>query len=167
MNSSNSIARIAGLFYLITFTAGSASLLAAGRTAMITMLVASASYVAVTLLFYPLFKPVNRALSLMAALVSLAGIAAGALFKINPLPVFGVYCLLIGYLIFESGFLPRLLGLLMAAAGLGWLTFVSPPLAAALSPYNFAPGLIGEGALTVWLLAKGAAPQSSAPAAAV
>jgi len=49
---------------------------------------------------------------------------------------FGFYDLLIGYLIFRSAFLPRILGVLMAFAGLGWLTFLSPPLASHLSPYN-------------------------------
>ena len=67
---------------------------------------------------------------------------------------FGFYCLLIGYLIFRSTFLPRILGVLMAIAGLGWLTFLSPPLAHYLSPYILAPGL-GEGSLTLWLLVMG------------
>ena len=43
----------------------------------------------------------------------------------------------------------------MAIGGLGWLTFLSPSLAGSLSPFNLAPGILGEGALTVWLLAKG------------
>jgi hypothetical protein len=34
---------------------------------------------------------------------------------------------------------------------LGWLTFLSPPLANSMSPYNLAPGILGEGALTLWL----------------
>ena len=68
---------------------------------------------------------------------------------------FGCYCLLIGYLIFRSTFLPRLLGVLMAIAGLGWLTFLSPPLATYLSPYILAPGILGEGSLTLWLLVIG------------
>ena len=66
---------------------------------------------------------------------------------------FGFYCLLIGYLIFRSTFLPRILGALMAFGGLGWLTFLVPPLASALFPYILAPGILGEGCLTVWLLA--------------
>ena len=73
----------------------------------------------------------------------------------NPLVFFECYCLLIGYLIFRSTFLPRALGALMACSGLGWLTFLSPPLAHYLSPYNLAPGMLGEGALTLWLLAVG------------
>jgi len=38
---------------------------------------------------------------------------------------------------------------------LGWLPFLSPPLANHLSPYNLAPGILGEGLLTLWLLAIG------------
>lgn len=69
---------------------------------------------------------------------------------------FGLYCLTIGYLILKSTFLPRFLGAGMVMAGLGWLTFLWPPLAAAIAPYNFLPGIIGEGMLTFWLLAMGA-----------
>ncbi len=96
---------------------------------------------------------------MLAAVISLTGIIIGplslavhALSYISPLVFFGFYCLLIGYLIFKSTFLPRFLGLLMAFAGLGWLTFLWPPLAASLSPYNFFPGIIGEGSLTLWLV---------------
>jgi hypothetical protein len=43
----------------------------------------------------------------------------------------------------------------MIFGGLGWLTFLFPPLARSLSPYNMAPGILGETVLTVWLLIKG------------
>jgi hypothetical protein len=68
---------------------------------------------------------------------------------------FGVYCLLIGYLIFKSRFLPRILGVLMAFAGLGWLTFLFPPFADYLSPYNLVLGFLAELALMLWLLVMG------------
>jgi uncharacterized protein DUF4386 len=68
---------------------------------------------------------------------------------------FGFYCALIGYLIFRSTFLPRIIGALMAFAGLGYLTFLSPPLAEYLSPYNLAPAAFGEGSLMLWLLVMG------------
>ncbi|PYQ27390.1 MAG: hypothetical protein DMF57_18420 [Acidobacteria bacterium] len=55
----------------------------------------------------------------------------------------------------RSTFLPRALGVLMAFGGLGWLTFLSPALAKVLSPYNLAPGILGEGVLTLWLLVFG------------
>ena len=65
------------------------------------------------------------------------------------------YCLLIGYLIFRSTFLPRILGALIACAGLGWLTFLSPPFARHLSPYNLAFGILGQGSVMLWLLLMG------------
>jgi hypothetical protein len=155
-------ARIAGVFYLLTFLTGGAALFVRGRLGFVAGLIAGVCYIAVTLLFYYIFKPVNRRLSLLAAFLSLVGCAIGPLSlyvhaasHISPLVFFGFYCLLIGYLILRSTFLPRILGVLMALAGLGWLTFLSPPLADHLSPYIFAPGILGEGALTVWLLVIG------------
>jgi len=68
---------------------------------------------------------------------------------------FGVYCFLIGCLIFGSNFLPRILGVAMMIAGIGWLTFLSPPLVNYLAPYNFIPGMLGEASLTLWLLVMG------------
>jgi hypothetical protein len=150
-------ARLAGVFYLLTFLTGGFALVVRTGVGAAAGLVAGACYIAVTLLFYGLFKPVNRSVSLLAASVSLAGIVAGPIgwTAVNPLVYFGFYCLLIGYLIFMSTFLPRMLGVLMACASLGWLTFLSPPLGKALYPYNLAPGLLGEGALTLWLLLAG------------
>ena len=158
-------ARMAGVFYLITFVGGSIAL-AFGRRLGVYFnaanVLTTVSYIAVTLLFYDLFKPVNKGLSLLAALFSLAGLVIGTLSlfhlissPINNLVFFGFYCLLIGYLIFRSTFLPRALGVLMAFGGLGWLTFLSPALAKVLSPYNLAPGILGEGVLTLWLLVFG------------
>lgn len=161
-------ARIAGVFYLLTILTGAFAAFVAGKLlvyATAASLAASACYIVVTLLFYPLFKPVDASLSLIAAVFSLVGCVLGVLdtlhlvpypvSSINTLVFFGVYCLLIGYLIFRSTFLPRFLGVLMAFGGLGWLTFVSSTLADTLTPYNLAPGILGEGALTVWLLAVG------------
>jgi hypothetical protein len=150
-------ARIAGAFYLLTFLTGGFAIVVRSRLGIAAGLIAGACYIAVTLLFYDMFKPVNRRLSLLAAAVSLAGIFVGplGLTRVNPLVFFGFYCLLIGYLIFKSTFLPPILGALMAFASLGWLTFLSASLAKSLYPYNLAPGLIGEGALTLWLLVVG------------
>jgi hypothetical protein len=161
-------ARIAGVFYLLTILTGAFAAFVSGKLVVYSeaaSLAASACYAAVTFLFYGLFKPVDTSLSLIAAVFSLAGCILGVLSvlhlvpsiisSVNPLVLFGVYCLLIGYLIFQSTFLPRILGALMAFGGLGWLTFVSPELADYLSPYNLAPGMLGEGALTVWLLVFG------------
>jgi hypothetical protein len=143
-------------------------------------LLATAAYIVVTALFYTLFKPVSRNISFLAACFSIIGCAVLAMsnvFYIAPLVAggdvssvvflklyaqgfnislvfFAFYCVCIGYLIFKSGFLPRVLGVGMALAGLGWLTFMSPALARSLYPYVMIAG-IGEAALTIWLIAFG------------
>jgi hypothetical protein len=68
---------------------------------------------------------------------------------------FGLHCLGVGYLILRSTFLPRIIGALMVLAGIGWLTFLLPPLAQSLAPFNMLPGAVGELSLTLWLLIKG------------
>jgi Domain of unknown function (DUF4386) len=154
-------ARLAGGLYIITIVAGSLALVS-GSGQLVANLVAAASYLAVTVLFYYIFRPVNRGLSLLAALLSLSGCILSALHALqlvavpfNPPVLFGFYCLLIGYLVFNSTFLPRILGVFMAIGGLGWLTFLSEQLSGNLSPYNYAPGIIAETALTLWLVVRG------------
>jgi hypothetical protein len=69
---------------------------------------------------------------------------------------FGLWCVLIGFLIFRSIFLPRVLGLLLAIAGLGWMTYLSPPLAHYLFlPYIAGASALGEIPLLLWLLVVG------------
>jgi hypothetical protein len=161
-------ARAAGVFYLGTFVTALLAL-AAGSSMEVANAIATACYVGVTVLFYLLFRPVNPRLSLVAALFSAAGCVLGLLrglhlarSPINELALFGCYCCLIGYLIYRSGFVPRALGILLAIGGLSWLTFGWLPLARALSPFNYVPGIFAEGLLTIWLLARGVTASSAA-----
>jgi Domain of unknown function (DUF4386) len=154
-------------------------------------ILAIACYIAMTALFYDLFKPVNRTVSLLAAFFSLAGCTIqglACLFELAPLIVLGgtqtssvfkaeqsqafaymflklysqaysialvffaFFSLMIGYLIFKSTFLPRILGVLMAVAGMSWMTFLVPSFGAKyLHPYLMVLGS-GEGLLILWLL---------------
>jgi hypothetical protein len=69
---------------------------------------------------------------------------------------FGLWCVLTGYLIFRSSFLPRVLGVLLAISGLGWMTYLSPPLAMRLFfPYIVAASAFGEIPLELWLIVMG------------
>jgi Domain of unknown function (DUF4386) len=166
------------------------------RLAFTADLITVPCYIAVTALFYTLFKPVNRSLALLAAFFGLAGSTMWALndfFFLAPLVVlggahsvtavtadqlqalvflnlhaqgsnivmvaFGFHVILIGYLIFRSTFLPRILGVLMAIAGVCYLTnsfanFLSPEFAAHLVPYILIPGGV-EIVLALWLLVMG------------
>ena len=68
---------------------------------------------------------------------------------------FGIYALLTGYLVIRSTFLPRFLGWLGIFGGLGWLSFLYPPLAYRLLNYILILGLIGFAAKILWLLVFG------------
>jgi hypothetical protein len=68
---------------------------------------------------------------------------------------FGFYALLTGYLTFRSTFLPQWLGVLGMFGGLGWLSFLYPPLGYRLFPYIAALGLLGAVLLILWLLVFG------------
>lgn len=161
------IGRVAGAFYLGTFVTGLIAL-AFGTGMEVANAIATLCYVGVTGLFYVLFKPVNQPVSLLAALFSATGCVLALLRglhlvrpPISELAFFGCYCILIGYLIYASRVVPRGLGVLLAVGGLSWLTFGWPLLARSLSPYNYAPGILAEGLLTIWLLTFGATPSPS------
>jgi hypothetical protein len=153
--------RIAGALYVLSFlTAAFSELFARGRLNFAGGLIAVLGMAVVTLLFYDIFKPVNRSLSLLAAFFGLVGLTFEAL-RLQPRGVnvaivcAGFYCLLIGYLIFRATFLPRALGALMALASLAWLTWLSNPLVKHLSPYNLAVGALAELSVFLWLLVMG------------
>ncbi len=69
---------------------------------------------------------------------------------------FGLWCVLTGYLIFRSTFLPRILGVLLAISGLGWVIYLYPPLAYHLFiPYIASASALGEIPLEFWLIVMG------------
>lgn len=73
---------------------------------------------------------------------------------------FGMACIVEGYLIYRSGFLPKVLGVLMQIAGPCYLLnsfalLLSPALAGHLFPAILLPSFIAESSLALWLLLKG------------
>lgn len=221
-NNIQALARTGGLLYLIIIVIGVLgealvrnSLIVSGdaaqtarrilesewlwRAGVAGQLVLLLCAVALTLVWYRLFRPVNRNLTLLAvffALISLAVESVSALHlqavlaplstaeflkASDPQPFhqlaylsvvahaqafaialafFGVECLIIGYLVRVSGFLPKVIGTLMQLAGACYLinTFamiLSPSLASHLFPAILVPAFIGESAFCLWLLIKG------------
>jgi hypothetical protein len=139
-------------------------------------------------LFYGLFRLVNRSVSLLAGFVMLVACtmwALSSLLYLAPLLVlqgktslsafareqlqalalmllklnaqaydiglvfFGFWCVLIGYLILRSTFLPRIIAVLEVLAGLGYMTLLWRPLTHYLYPYNLA--LAGPGEISLLL----------------
>ncbi|PYT60711.1 MAG: DUF4386 domain-containing protein, partial [Acidobacteria bacterium] len=73
---------------------------------------------------------------------------------------FGCVCLILGYLIFRSGYLPKAIGVLMQIAGLSYLTdsfalILAPAFANRIFPAVLVPAFVGEASLCLWLLVKG------------
>jgi hypothetical protein len=72
---------------------------------------------------------------------------------------FGLHCLFLGYLLYASGYFPKVLGVLMYLAGIGYVIgsftlFLAPKYSSAVAPVYIAP-LVGELALCLYLLVKG------------
>jgi hypothetical protein len=73
---------------------------------------------------------------------------------------FGFTCVVNGYLIFRSGYLPKFVGVLMQIAGVSYLTacfaaLFAPAFADLITPAILLPPLIGESSFCLWLLIKG------------
>lgn len=71
---------------------------------------------------------------------------------------FGLHCLVLGYLIFISGYIPKILGLLLISASLAYLTgsftrFLFPDYIEVISPI-YVVSLIAELSFCLWLLLK-------------
>ena len=67
---------------------------------------------------------------------------------------FGFFDLVVGYLVFRSTFLPRILGLLMMLAGLAFMPFLVPAFGARYLAWML-PFAVGEVLFILWLLVKG------------
>lgn len=92
-------------------------------------------------------------LSLLSLNIQSQGYGIGLVF-------FGFYCILIGYVIFKTNAIPKIIGVAYAIAGLCYLgnsftMFLSKGFANPLFIYLAVPIFIGELSLCLWLLIKG------------
>lgn len=100
------------------------------------------------------FQPNQLAtLSLLSLNIQAQGYAIGLVF-------FGFYCLIVGYVIYKSKFLPKIFGVLYAITGLCYLVnsftmFLSKGFENPLFLYLAIPIFIGELSFCLWLLIKG------------
>jgi len=123
-------------------------------------------------------------LNLFSAVLLLSGADYLKVFQINQLQTLAMFFLYLykngfmiaqffyaawlfplGYLVFKSGYLPKVLGIIVMIECFGWLMypfqFFLFPAYEVISYVSFAIGFIGEFGLTLWLLIKGAKDQPS------
>ena len=216
------LARIAGGLYLINIVGGffaegyvPAALVVSGdaaatarniltheliyRLGIVAHIIVLLTNIPLAVIFYDLFKVVNRRLALLVVFFTLVGTAIEGVTVLaqfaplillegeHSLSVFHVdqlqalantsldlqaigfnislvffvgYDLSLGYLMFRSTFLPRILGALLVVGGLCYLTysftdFLAPGFAAQLVPYIQLPSGLAELSLCLWLLVMG------------
>jgi hypothetical protein len=156
------------------------------RIGIVLNLLSGVVYLGATGLLYRLLKPVSAGAAFCAACFGVTGIATGAVATLIAttavsatqlvslsiqimerqtvigMVFFGVQCAIIGVLIARSTFLPKKVGLLLAAGGstyvIGSLTALLAPAAGArVFPIVMAIALIGEGTVAVMLATRGLA----------
>jgi hypothetical protein len=179
------LAKIAGALYLVNIVAGAFAIgfvssvaptiqanEALFRAGVAAHLIVTLTNPPLTLIFYELFKIVDRRLALLAAFFTLVGtgIEGASLFvQVEPagVPAYDVYAVFFGfdlmttgYLVYRSNFLPRAIGVLLVVDGVSYFLYsfvdiLAPGLAGHLVPWIQLPILAGEGSLTVWLLVVG------------
>ena len=140
-------------------------------TAIFSYLLTFTGDIIIAWALYILLAPVNKYLSLLTALFRLffAMVALVALlnlvmfcfktFRSNyhfGIIFFSVHLILLGYLVIKSGYIPKLMGIVLVICGLGYLTdalkpFLFPNLNSGFITITF----FGELVFMLWLLIKG------------
>ncbi len=97
--------------------------------------------------------PQRHALAYLVLRLHAYGFAIGSIF-------FGCTLVLLGYLIRRSGYVPKVIGVLLVVAGVGYLInsftqILDPELAGSLVPWVLLPAFLGESGLALWLAIKG------------
>jgi hypothetical protein len=157
--------RRVGLVYLLYFAVAMSAegFLSSGHAVIGTSIeiISYLLYGVLSLLLGRLFFERDRRVAVAAVVVSWIGCAIGILRLLRvptqilePLMFFGIFCLLLGYLILESRLLPKTLGVLLLLAGVGWLVLsIAHP--HAIGSYIQGLGIVAEFALMLWLLVFG------------
>src|SRR5579872_470777 len=160
--------RVTGAFWLLCVAGGFYGYFAAKGThaGQDAILIAGCAYLVVTVLLYALLRPVNPVVALLQGALGIVGIATSG----DGSFYFGVQCILIGYLVIVSTFLPRTIGVLMVLAGIAQLLFFSTLLPAAFThkfaSIGYVTDGVGEIAMALWLLFIGVNPSRWHAAAA-
>jgi len=187
--SPRALARIAGALYLVNIVLGAYAIgyvpSVVGhdvhshellfRTGISAHVVVTLTNVPLAVIFYELFKVVNRRLALLNVFFTLVATAVEITDVVSQLATlsaahsagydistifFGFDILVLGYLVFVSTFMPRAIGVLLLVDAASYVVYafsdiLAPGFAAHLVPWVQLPALAGEGSLTVWLLVVG------------
>jgi hypothetical protein len=159
--SSRLRSRLAAAFYFLAVgTAVFAEFFAPGRPGIKAILIPIACSMASTILLFSVFRSFSQGIAWLATLLNLTGLAL-EMIQWQPrgvnlaMVLHGIYAILLGWLMARSNLLPRILGALMALAGVVWLLYLVPSLAHRLAPMNTTVGLLSEAVPMFWFIVVG------------
>ena len=155
------------------------------RISFVSDLIGQVFHILLVLVLYELLKTVNKNQALLMVILALVPVPIAMLNQLNQFAVlsllkgtdysqvmfflnlhtdgvfiaqifWGLWLFPLGYLVFRSGYIPRILGVLLIIAGFGYLIdsfaeFLLPNYDLTISMFTF----IGEVLLLLWLLIKG------------
>ncbi len=155
------------------------------RFGIVSDLVGQVFHIFLALALYELFKTVNKTQALLMLVLALVPVPIAMLNQLNQFAVlpllggasqsqvmfflnlhnfgvliaqifWGLWLFPLGFLVFKSGFVPKILGLFLIIAGFGYVIdsfgkFLSPSYSLTISVFTF----IGEVLFLLWLLIKG------------
>ena len=152
--------RVAGLVYVAYFAL---SITGAVIRSIPLQIVATAAYFVLAVVLYRLFAPADPLVALALLPLALAGCimqavgqahADARLLRAGLVP-FGLFLVVLGYLVLRTPTAPMALGVLLAVAGVAWPITVIPAVPTWYAAIAVVLGIIAEGALAIWLLANG------------
>jgi hypothetical protein len=149
--------RGAGLVYIAYFVLSVAG--AVLRNVQLQV-VATAFYFVLAMVLYRLFAPADPLFAVALLPLALAGCLIQAFGQVQAdagilrvaLVPFGLFLIVLGYLIMRSSFAPLALGALLAVAGIAWPIVVVPGMPSWYAGVAVVLGIVAEGALAIWLL---------------
>jgi hypothetical protein len=157
-----SVAALAMVYFVLLKPVSEELNLLATFLRLIAIGVQAVSLVSLFTAIFPLTSPASLQAFAPEQLNSLASLAirSHAYSYSVALFFFGSGFLVHGYLIFCSGFLPKIIGILIQVAGLCYLSnslllFVAPTVQARAFPAILLPCFVAESSLCLWLLFKG------------
>jgi hypothetical protein len=153
------LVRLAGVVFVAYFVL---SVTAVALRSVPLQVIATAFYFVLAVFLYRVFAPANPTLALALLPLALAGCviqgvgqaqADAGLLRAALVP-FGVFLVVLGYLVLRAELVPLPLGVILLVAGFAWPVTAAPGIPTWYAAVAALLGIVAEGGLAVWLVTR-------------